>query len=494
MKRTKFIIIGAGSLGLELLKKLSRDFEVHCIDINPEYEELVKELRSDCTFIVGDATSRLVLEDAGVADADAVIISLSEEKVSLETARVLKENFEPKRVIAVGTTSSGIESLEALEVEVENIFTAGAVSIRNRLEHSSRAAHAIGIGKNEILEVDIHPNSRLANRALRTLSPSRWRIGIIYRGDNIIVPKKDTVLKAKDKVVILGEPATLKTVSEVMTFNFQRFPLEYGTTALVYLSGNEPESYFDEVEYVLSSLPLARTWMICSKNAQKKRDFYDSRLKQKIIKNVEIINTDLSMVKALDTSVKDLNGDQGIVIMSKDADAGSLFGLGRSANKKRMITSTMNAVRCPLLLCAGTFPYSKLAVPCIEKVNLQHSLETALEMSALLSSEVTALLVNPSKYISSDEDLLAHDLMKKSVHDAGSIHKMSINSKALDGNPVKAVVADLPQYNLLVSDTGGWKQQGWIQQMLNPDAVWHIVSQSEISTLLLPVVDELLQE
>jgi hypothetical protein len=97
-------------------------------------------------------------------------------------------------------------------VEVENIFTLSGASIRNMLEQKMRTAHAIGLGKNEILEVEVYPNSKLANKPIGSLAPIRWRICIIYREENTIIPRENTVLKPKDRVIILGDPVVLKTV------------------------------------------------------------------------------------------------------------------------------------------------------------------------------------------------------------------------------------------------------------------------------------------
>jgi len=203
MKKNRFIIIGLGGIGQELLKRLSKDFEITSIDLKKESEEIAKKIRPSCRVITGDATSRLILDDAGVNDADGIIITTTDERVNIEVARILKKHFNPRRVIAVASTQKGIETLESTGVEVENIFTASATVIRNRLEQTTRTAHAIGLGKDEIMEVEIHPYSRLANRPLRTLTPIRWRIGIIYRDENIIIPSRETILKPKDRLSYL---------------------------------------------------------------------------------------------------------------------------------------------------------------------------------------------------------------------------------------------------------------------------------------------------
>lgn len=491
MKRNKYIIIGLGSIGLELLKKIPRDIDLVCIDIISELEATAKNIREDCTFFPGDSTSRLVLEAAGVDEADGVIITTTAEKVNIETARILKEHFNTGRVIAIGTTTAGIEALEDLGVEVESMFTASAVAIRNRLAQASRAAHAIGLGKEEILEVEVHPYSRLANRPLRTLTPLRWRIGIIYRDENILVPRRDTVLKPRDRVIILGEPAVLKTVSEILTFKFEQFPLEYGSTAISYLTGNETEDFFNELDYLFSVFPLNRMIFIYSKKASGKAESIDKFIKKINIKNHEARKSSLAALPSIEEAVSDLKGDLGIIVMAKDVLSLSNFNFFR-VNSNLFLNSLIHKFNCPLILTAGTFPYEKACVPCIESMHIQSTMETAFEITSSLHNEITALLINPSKYISSDEDINEFQAMKKTLNDVSSMYKMSANNKVLDGNPVKSVIASLPDFNLLITGTAGWKRHRWLPSFLSPDVVWDIVRESSISMLLLPVVEDLL--
>jgi Trk K+ transport system NAD-binding subunit len=486
MKRNKFVIIGLGDIGQELLKKLSKDFDIVCIDLNPESEEIAKKIRGDSKIITGDATSRLVLEEAGVADADGIIITTTTEKINLETARILREHFDAKRIIAIGTTKAGIEGLESLGVEVENIV------IRNRLEQTSRTAHAIGLGKNEIFEVEVHPHSRLANRRLGTLTPIRWRIGIIYREDNIVIPRHDTVLKPKDRVVILGDPSVLKTVSEILTFRFQRFPLEYGSKVIAYLTGNEHEEFFNELDYLFSIFPLHSLVFLYSKKAAEKADFFEQHIRKENIKNVEIIKTVSPPLRAIGQTLEKAKGEHGLITISKSALFDPLYPFIFDIRKKNFLNKLSHISACPVLVSTGTFPYEKAVVPCIEEINLQHSLETALEIASSLNNEVTALLMKPSKYISSDEDIKNFEGMKKTINDVSLMYKTRIKTTLLDGNPVKLIAESLHNYNLLIVDTGGLKEQKWFSSFLNPDVAWHIIKNSSISTLLLPRAEETL--
>jgi Trk K+ transport system NAD-binding subunit len=493
MKRNRFVIVGIGSVGEELLRKLSPDIDLACIDLDEATVERVSTLRKDCAVFVGDATSRLVLEAAGVDNADGIIITTTSEKVNIEAARVLKEHFDPKRVIALGTTSGGIAALEALGVEVENIFTASATVIRNRLEQRSRAPHAIGLGKEEILEVEIHPHSRLANRPLRTLTPIQWRIGIIYRGENIIVPRRDTVLKPKDRLIILGEPSVIKTVSEILTFRFKRFPLEYGSAAIAYLHGNEPESFFQELGYIFSVFPLNRLILIYSEKAAQNEESLEILLERESMGSIEKVRSVRAPLQAIGDVISGLKGDQGLIIASRGILSTSFLGVFRKWRGRGGLSSFMELSKCPVLLPAGTFPYAKTAVPCTDEAGLRNALETAIEIASSMETEVWTLLVNPSKYISSDEDTARHESIIKTINELSSLHKLSVNKKTLEGNPAKAVTASLPDYNLMITGMERWGRKEWLPTLLNPDVTSYVLRRTGISTLLLPSARELLQ-
>jgi Trk K+ transport system NAD-binding subunit len=477
MKRNRFVIVGIGSVGEELLRKLSPDIDLACIDLDEATVERVSMLRKDCAVFVGDATSRLVLEAAGADNADGIIITTTSEKVNIATARVLKEHFDPKRVIALGTTSDGITSLEALGVEVENIFTASATVIRNRLEQRSRTPHAIGLGKEEILEVEVHPHSRLANRPLRTLTPIQWRIGIIYRGENLIIPQRDTVLKPKDRLIILGEPSVIKTVSEILTF----------------MHGNESEMFFKELGYIVSVFPLNRLILIYSMKAVQKEESVGILLERENMGSIDKVRSDKAPLHAIGDVISGLKGDQGLIIASREFLSTSLFGVFRKWRGRGGLSSFMELSKCPILLPAGTFPYAKTAVPCIDETGIRNALETAIELASSLDTEVWTLLVNPSKYISSEEDTDRHESTIKTINELSSLHKLSVNKETLEGNPAKAISASLSGYNLMITGTERWKRKEWIPSFLNPDITSYFLRRTGVSTLLLPSARELLQ-
>lgn len=490
MKGNRFIVIGLGEIGQPLLKRLSKEFAVTCITRDEGHEEILKELkREDVEVIVGDATSRLVLEDARVDEADAVIITTTTERTNIEIAGILRENFKPRRVVSVGLTQKGVETLEGLGVEVENIFTNSAIGIRNKLEQRSKTAHAIGIGKDEILEVEVHQSSRLANKRLDVLNPIRWRIGVIYRDGNIVVPKPDTILRPKDRVVILGDPAVLKTVSEILTFSFQQFPLEYGSRAIVYMRGREGEGFFEEINYIFSVLPFQSAVLLCHESMDPM--IFDEVSSRISMKNLAVKKTVLSPLGAVKAAVEEAGGVQGLVVLS-DAVVDATFGIFAGTKKRNLILDILRLARCPVLIARGTSPYEKVGVSCTGKVEVEHLIDAALSISSSLNNEVVALQVRPSRYIAGEEDINEFEENKKAISDISIMYKSSVNTLILDGNPVKAITDAAGGLDLVLLDAGGIGRGGRLHSFFEPDVTWGIAAKAPASTFIIPSIEEAL--
>lgn len=485
-RRNRLIVVGLGAIGQELLERLSRDIEIVCVDIDPEASARARKLRGEETRVVtGDATSRLVLEEARVDEADCVVITATKENVNLEIARILVEHFRPKRIISIGVSTQGTERLREMGVEVQNIFSTTAAGIRNMIEQRTRTAHAIGLGKNEIMEVEVHPSSRLANKPLHALDPIRWRIGIIYRDGNIIVPRREVVLKPRDRVIILGDPGVLRTVSEILTFSFEKFPLEYGSTAVAYVGGGNYEKYFDELEYVCGAFPLRRIIFLYSEAAVRRVEELDELMSKRKFREPVMKHTVLPIMGAVESAIKEAGSDCGLIVLPAGQH---LFGFGG----RRLLRQLCTLPKCPVLLTRGTYPYEKVAVPGVADIDMQHVLYTALEISSSLNNEISVLFVRPSEYISSEEERAQFESARKVVSEISLMYRSQVQTPLLRGNPVKAVAAELANFNLLVVDTGSWKGKHRWSGFLSPDVLWQTVKKSPVSTLILPPEEEAL--
>lgn len=493
MASGKCMIIGLGDIGLQLVRSLSRSIPLICVDTSPELLEVARQLRSEgLETFQGDATSRLVLEQAGAGQVDTILLTTTSEDVNIEVARVLREHFEVPRVVALGITRGGIKTLEKLDVEVEGIFTASATFLRNRVEFKSKTVQGIGLGKNEILEVEVHGHSRLTGKSLASLNPRSWRVGIVYRDGNIVIPSGDTVLRAKDRVVLLGDPKVLKTVTDLLTFRFTHFPLEFGDTLVAYLPAFADPAYLSELDYLLSVFPLEKALFVCRQAEPELEQELQRLAGQQHVKEVrcEAANGD-DPWDAVRDAVRETGRDAAIVVLPAGSALGRGLPLFGDRAGRRGLQTLAAIVGCPVLLAAGSFPFARVAVPAVEATGFQHALETTLEMSAAIDYRIDTLFVTPSAYIGSEEEQELDDRMRKAASELALVYRSAVTQVDLEGNPLRAIGDALSGYNLMVADVGSWHDGGGLFPLLRPDVSWNLVRRAGISTLLIPPDEKL---
>ncbi|MEJ2201694.1 MAG: NAD-binding protein, partial [Desulfuromonadaceae bacterium] len=483
----RLIIVGLGNIGMTLVGTLSREFRLTCVDINEKTLEQVRKIWGESVETVqGDATSRLVLQKIGLAPVDTLAITTSSEEINLEVARVLHQHFPEVRVIGIGITQNGMREMVALGIEVEGIFAASATGLRNRLEHRAKTAHGIGIGKKEILEVEISSNSRLANKPLGWLRPKSWRFGLIYRDGNIVIPSKTAVLKPRDKVVILGEPRVLKTVAERLSSSLSDFPLDYGDCGLFLIDDRENEAFFSEIAYLASTLPLRR-FILAEANGARIPDPLLQLIADKDPIRLQIKNR-ASPLEGIQSLLEQHPCNPGLCVMSP----ATLFRRRSAAGAKKQILDIFAKAGCPVLLANGSHPYEKIAAPCFEQHASYNALESALDMCADMYSSLDALLTVPSKYIGTENEGHLFQLLKKTVADVALAYRASIRRVELSGNPIHSFSQTLGNYHLQVVEisaaTGG---KPW-QRLFHPDVPWSIVHRAKPSALLVPAIEETL--
>jgi hypothetical protein len=192
------------------------------------------------------------------------------------------------------------------------------------------------------------------------------------------------------------------------------------------------------------------------------------------------------MRPALAEAVRQYGRRPGMIVLSPVTLAASIPFAGR---RKGFLLELSRAATAPILLAHGSFPYERVAVPCLRVQGLQHALETALEMSSALNYEICALFARLSLYIADEEDARDFERIREMVADMSLIYKTGIRNVELKGNPVRAVVEALAGYNLMLTDTGDWGRQGFWQSLFQPDVSWHVARRAPVSTLLIPPLE-----
>ncbi|MCJ7616074.1 MAG: TrkA family potassium uptake protein, partial [Desulfobacterales bacterium] len=228
----KVLIIGAGKTARELLRRLGKFWDVTLVDKSDERFPDFKKMKSVKKLILGDASSNLVLEEAGVDKTDFFVAATNRDEINFEVC-VLAQRHKVKNIISTINDSDNLQKFRELGVRVICGSYIVAHQIEIFLESPMMLINSVGEGRGEVMEIKVLRNSPAVGKSLRDIRPKDWLVGAIYRKEEIIIPRGDTTIQKDDLITIVGHSSLFKTVSKLFTLDIPKFPLEYGRNILV---------------------------------------------------------------------------------------------------------------------------------------------------------------------------------------------------------------------------------------------------------------------
>ncbi|MDD5194529.1 MAG: NAD-binding protein [Candidatus Omnitrophica bacterium] len=200
------VIVGGSKVGHFLAEHLIKDkHTVILIEKNKNTcEEIAKEL--DITVVNGDGCDPHYLEEAGISRAEVVAAVTGDDEDNLVICQLAKEKFHVARTVARVNDPKNEHIFSELGVDVPIDATAIIAKIIEEEVSFSDFVNLLSFnrGKLAIVRVDLPEQSPIINKVLKDITlPSDSVLVSIVRGDEIIVPKGDTVLQASDDIIAL---------------------------------------------------------------------------------------------------------------------------------------------------------------------------------------------------------------------------------------------------------------------------------------------------
>lgn len=211
----KIIIVGIGKVGQSLAAELSR--EGNDITVIDNKEEVVQEFASqyDLMGIVGNGSIYSTQIEAGIAEADLLIAVTGSDELNLLCCLIAKKAGNCHTIARVRNPEYGKE-INFIKEElglamVINPELAAAGEVAKVLKFPSAIeVNSFAKSRVELLKFRVSEQSVLNNMKLADLSKKiRGNVLIcaVERGDELIIPDGECVLRAKDKVSIVGGTA-----------------------------------------------------------------------------------------------------------------------------------------------------------------------------------------------------------------------------------------------------------------------------------------------
>lgn len=214
------IIVGGGKVGTKVAKNLSElGISVKLIEHDRERAKEIAEELPDVMVFNGDATDSETLKEAGVSSADYFLALTGDDENNVLSA-LLAKHLGAKRATVLYYKSDYINVIEAIGVDRAisvRLATANEILSLLRIRGVAHVA-LVEEGKAEVLEFDITKDTKIAGIALKDVSfPSGAIVGIVARGNDIIIPRGDYVPMVGDRLVVFALPQAVKKVEKIFS-------------------------------------------------------------------------------------------------------------------------------------------------------------------------------------------------------------------------------------------------------------------------------------
>lgn len=205
------IIIAGGRKEIHFLIKnfISKGHHVTLINNDEEYCKNFARIHEKIDVVLGDASMPNVLEDAGAVYANLVIALTQYDPDNLVICQIAKAMYGVKRTVAVVNDPKNISIFKKLGIDTV-ISTVNIVS--SIIEQKISVEEITNLvplaeGKVSITEVVITKNSPVLNKTLAEINiPYSAVIGCIIRNEEGIIPRGNTVVMEKDRLITLCLP------------------------------------------------------------------------------------------------------------------------------------------------------------------------------------------------------------------------------------------------------------------------------------------------
>jgi trk system potassium uptake protein TrkA len=224
----RIIVLGAGNVGRAVVEALHAEHEMTVIDVDDTRLTPLSD-RYDVRTVEGNGTTKRVMREAGIQDADLLIACSSREEANLVCAMLARKLSKNARVIVRTSSVEYLEAWREREIDVDfmvssELETGNAVSSLIGIP-AARQTDVFADGKVQIVEFDIPkeaPAGELIGRPLREAAiPDDSKVVAIIRGDQLMLPRGIEAIEPGDRIVVIASPTSAREWSRLIAHRSQ---------------------------------------------------------------------------------------------------------------------------------------------------------------------------------------------------------------------------------------------------------------------------------
>lgn len=474
--RPRVLIVGAGTIGRELARRLAEMWPVSIVDPDARKLGLI-EIESDkLKKTRGDGTSRLVLEEAGIAGVDYVVAVTGSDAANLEICRIAREDFDKTDLFAAARSSAAPQDYRDAGIDFVTPSYAAAVSLEHRVLHGVDTFLNTE-ARGEVVEVSVLPSSPMIGRPLSSVRSRRWHVGAVYRNDELVVPIGATQIEVGDRVLLIGQKEVLPAIAQFFRIGEPEFPLEFGSNVFVLTeSAADFELIAAELRYVLDHSQASKVEILFWPHEPGIQARLDrSREEHGIDASTSAVFGNYGTVTAKHVVKRDC----GFLVVP---DEGFRF-LERLGLRRTALSEIIRQVRAPVAILRGTQPYRKILVPVSSSSASTSVARLALDLARIYEASVTLVTVTAPRFVVGSQAIEDQKAALGGMTQLAKLYRLEVDEVHLEGNPIEEVLRLSSDFNLMILSHA----KGRRPSLFNPDVSQHLLRRAKITTMVLPL-------
>ena len=230
----KILILTDGKTGQHFVERVADTYTSENIYyvVSMDNLEIKNAKPSQFKFYQFDPTSAYKLENLLKMDFIQVIMSLKNQldvEISIKNIRSVRAHLS---IIFLDRWALKFDDPNVISINTNDILSS---RLLDHLPNVPVIAQNVGMGEGEIMEVLVPFGSSFVYRHIGALEQKNWKIVGIYRNQRLILPSPKRMIQPNDLLLLIGEPAVLKTVYRAIKRELGQFPAPYGNNIYLYI-------------------------------------------------------------------------------------------------------------------------------------------------------------------------------------------------------------------------------------------------------------------
>lgn len=225
---SRVVITGGGNIGFYVAKRLEETApktRVRVVEGSRERAVAIADKLAKAVVLHGSALDEDVLREADIEHADSIVALTNDDQVNV-LASVMGKRLGAKRAVCL-TNNKGFPGLTR-ELGIDTHVNPRSVTVSRILQHIRRGrirgVYAVQDGAAEVIEGEALETSPLVGKPLREIDlPEGVRIGAIARGKTVLMPRGDTRIEPRDRVVMVVLAGKVRQVEQMFRVSIEFF-------------------------------------------------------------------------------------------------------------------------------------------------------------------------------------------------------------------------------------------------------------------------------